>query len=68
MVSRNALINVVFSIINILIFYFLAKLLLFCAGFGFTIDQQTKVVTTGFFLLGGVLCSIYVILKNETAK
>ena len=65
MVSRNMLTNVVFSIINIFIFYLLAKLLLLCAGLAFTVDQQTKSATTVFFLLGGVLYSLYVIYKNR---
>lgn len=68
MISRNMLINVVFSIVNIFIFYILAKLLLFCAGLAFTIDQQTNAVTTGFFLLGGIACALYVIYKNRDAK
>ena len=44
MVSRNMLINVAFAILGVFIFFLLAKLLLFCAGLGFEVGQQTKTV------------------------
>ena len=68
MISRNMVINSVFTVINVVIFFILAKLLLFCAELAFTIDQQTNAVMTGIFLVGGFLCALYVIYKNSPAK
>ena len=64
MVSRNMLINVAFAILGVFIFFLLAKLLLFCAGLGFEVGQQTKTVATVGFMAAGLLCSVIAIYKN----
>ncbi|SHI43228.1 hypothetical protein SAMN02745165_00024 [Malonomonas rubra DSM 5091] len=65
MSAKNLKINIIFTIVNVTIFFVLAKLLLFFAGLGLTVDQQTNAVTTTMFLIGGIICSIYVIYKNS---
>lgn len=64
MISRKMLINSVFVVLTIFVFFLLAKLLLLGAGLAFVIDQQMNSVTTGFFLVGGFLCPLYVIHKD----
>ena len=65
MTSKDLTINAIFTLLCLTIFFIIGKLLLFCASFGFTIDQQTNNIATATFLFAGALSAMIVIYKNR---